>query len=648
MTPSSPTRRRPSRVALRALLLLLAATPLGAQERQLHWTAVDVTAHLDSAGRLHVRERQDMVFTGDWNGGERLFNINLGQDLDVDRVVRIDSLGQEHPLTDGDLSEVDQYTLGSGWTLRWRSRQPSDPLFNNTPITYVLDLTYDNILEIVDGGGFRLNHDFAFANRVGSILKYTLKLTLDPVWHAPGDFTGEFGPVMLPPGESFGVDIPLRFSGAGRPGGVIFGASTLLRQGLAAGLLLGIVVLFMALLARERRLGRFAPLVPPTSITEEWLREHVLDLPPEAVGAAWDDRTAGPEVAAVLARLVAEGKLKSEVRTTGKGFFKSDIMYLELLVDRNKLRGYERELIDALFTSGSRFTDTESVRQRYKSSGFDPASKIKDGIDAILKGEGKSGTGSPKPGKWPTAILMVVGIATLIYGAVRNSADGVYAPFGIGFTIVLMIVGVPTAIAWRTRLVRLWPNMLWFLVPLGAATFALFALLYNERMRTGEYTLAGLCILALGVWNTILNQAKARQSMEYIEKRRRLCAAREYFRRELKSEQPRLRDEWFPWFIAFGLASNMDKWFRAFGGEHASRARTTAFGSSGSSSSSSPSTSWSGMGGGGGFSGGGSSGSWASAVGVMAAGVSKPSSSSSGGRSSGGSSSSGGGGGGGW
>lgn len=617
-------------------------------DRVLFWPAVDVTARLDSAGRLHVRERQDMSLTGDWNGGERTFRVDLGQDLTLNRMIRIDSLGQEHAMVENsDLDAIDQFSWTSGWTLRWRSRLPTDPPFNQALRTYVIDLTYDNVVK-PEGNGFRLDHDFAYSDRVGAILAYTLKLTLDPVWRAPGDFTGEFGPMTLAPGEGFTVNIPLRFAGEGRPGSVIYGSSRLYRLGLAIAFIAVVAVLFGAMVAHERAKGRFTPLLPLDGIDRPWLDEHVFRLPPEAVGAAWDDSTAGPEVAAVLARLVSEGKLKSEVKSTGKGWFRTDVMHLELLVNRSVFKGHERQLIDALFMGHSRFTDTQSIRERYKSSGFDPASKIKDGIDAVLRREGRSAT-VPKPSKWPTAIAVVVGVALLVFGAIRNPADGILVPFAIGASIALMVIAVPGAVAWRTRVVRLWRHTLWFVVPFGIVTGIFVYVLTNDALRNGELTLLGLAILLLGVWNSIMNQARSRQAPEYIAHRKLLCAAREYFRRELTSEQPRLEDHWFPWLIGFGLGPNMDKWFKAFGGERAgSPRRTTSFGTGGSSSSSG-STSWTGMGGGGGFSGGGSSGSWAAAAGVMASGVSKPSSSSSGGsRSSGGSSSSGGGGGGGW
>ena len=47
---------------LLVVLLAVAAQPLSA--KSLYWRALDVTAQLDADGRLHVAERQAMVFDG--------------------------------------------------------------------------------------------------------------------------------------------------------------------------------------------------------------------------------------------------------------------------------------------------------------------------------------------------------------------------------------------------------------------------------------------------------------------------------------------------------------------------------------------------------------------------------------------------------
>src|SRR5207245_1133767 len=63
--------KRVTRVRWLLAALLLAPSAGHGQARSLYWRSLEVSARLDADGRLHVSERQAMVFSGDWNGGER-------------------------------------------------------------------------------------------------------------------------------------------------------------------------------------------------------------------------------------------------------------------------------------------------------------------------------------------------------------------------------------------------------------------------------------------------------------------------------------------------------------------------------------------------------------------------------------------------
>src|SRR5436190_2147211 len=115
-------RMKPSHVFALALALTTLAGVVSADDRSLYWRALDVAAHLDADGQLHVRERHAMVFDGAWNGGERRFRLLGNQRLTLERISRIDSAGQAHPLRAGNLSHVDEYAWADARTLRWRSR----------------------------------------------------------------------------------------------------------------------------------------------------------------------------------------------------------------------------------------------------------------------------------------------------------------------------------------------------------------------------------------------------------------------------------------------------------------------------------------------------------------------------------------------
>ena len=641
------------RLLLLALLPALATAALPAQERDLHWRAIDVDARLDRDGVLHVRERQVMVFTGDWNGGERRFDVRVGQHFELERLARIDSVdGRAVPLREGDLAEVDNYGWGENRTLRWRSRLPTDPPFAGTALTYEIDYTLGNIL-VPAGDGYVLDHDFAFADRSGAIDSFTVRLSLDDAWQAAPGFTGVFRTASLPPGEGYVVNVPLRYVLAGRPAGVEVGAAPVVRFAIAGALVVALLALFARFVARERSSGRFVPLVPPESIDEAWLRAQLFSMLPEEAGALWDDSTSAPEVAAVLARLVGEKKLASEVKSKGKGIFAQHVLHLRLLVDRDQLRGYERALVDALFQKGANSTSTDDVRARYKKTGFDPAAQIREALKlraANLPG----GKGvQAKPSRRPTLLLLAAAVALLVLAGVRRETDALVAAVGAGVALATYLIAASQAAFWQSRVRNAAPHMLRFVVPVALGVAWLLLVMAEGRHRAGALVLAGLALLAIAVWNSVLNIATARQSPERLALRRRLAAAREYFRRELKQPAPALRDEWYPYFLAFGLGGEVDRWFKAFGGESAavvSASRGASLGMAGGGSSRSGGPEFSGFGGGGGFSGGGSSGSWSAAVSSFAAGVSAPSSSSSGGSSGGGGGggSSGGGGGGGW
>src|SRR5215510_12584470 len=108
------------RLALFVSLILWCVAPgTQAAERELHWDALDVEAHLDADGVLDVIERHAMVFTGDWNGGERVFNIRPRQKLEFISLERIEeSTGRAEPLRQTDRpNAVDEYSWAGRQTL---------------------------------------------------------------------------------------------------------------------------------------------------------------------------------------------------------------------------------------------------------------------------------------------------------------------------------------------------------------------------------------------------------------------------------------------------------------------------------------------------------------------------------------------------
>jgi uncharacterized membrane protein YgcG len=624
--------RRMTRALRMALLLAFAAAGV-ARARELSWPAIDVRARLDADGALHVVERQTMRFTGDWNGGERVFRVEPGHDLRFESITRIAEDGSTHPLVRGDLSEVDQYAWKDARTLRWRSRRPSDPTFDNTELVYELAYTYSGIL-LRESGGYTLDHDFLFSDRTGPVEKFTLLLTLDPAWRPAETLPPTFTASNLRPGEGFVRRVALTRVGAGAPGAVrrVVGRTT-------RGLLFLVLCAFTAVFwyrwrARENALGRFAPLRPPESIDGEWLKANVFSLSPEEAGALWDDSIGPPEVTAVLARLSAEKKIATEAQ--GKK------LTMRLLVPRGSFHGYEGELISGLFFSNRTETDTDAIRQHYRSSGFNPASKIKPGLKAKLTAHPDFQDRSTRPPLWSALWILVLGAAALVLSVVvGGELPGTAIASGISY-LVLAGIGALCAVAVsrrtdRSELVSL--GFLW--IPALVLLLSFWGFRATDSVT--PWRVAGVFLLRLSLIVLVFRLAGTRDGPKRIARRKALAAGRAFFAQELGKPSPALQDSWFPWIVAFGLTGEADRWFRAHGS--AAAATSSGFGSSSSSStgSSSGSSSWSG--GGGAFGGAGASASWAAAAGGLAAGVSAPSSSGGGG---GGGGSSGGGGGGGW
>jgi uncharacterized membrane protein YgcG len=635
-----------SRAVLLAVLLI-AALPLAAQEKSLRWSEVAVRARLDAQGTLHVAERQAMVFTGDWNGGYRSFRLGVGQKVHLERLVRIEPTGEEIPLVAGDTDEVDHFAWIDAKTLRWRSRRPSDPPFESATLVYELGYTLTGVLW-ESGGLYHFNHNFVFPDREGVIERFTLDLDLDPAWQPAVDVPAHLVKANLAPGEDVLVRADLRYQAAG------------LRWGLFLAALVAMAWLYFRFRDHEASLGRWAAPAVPQSPDPAWLEENVLSYRPEEVGALWDRKVGPPEVAATLARLVAEGKLASEVvparKVLGLMRIGNDVLRLRRVAPPGDFDAYEKRLVDRLFFGGRTEVDTDEIRRHYRSTGFNPASEIKEGLEGRLTGHPELAGKTPAPSRRPTAWMILAIAVCFALDGVPDSWERalILALLVPAVCLVLYVPGIIAAFAWRDRIERLDLGSLFFLGPaLGIFGLCLGAAFFPELFPGGGgFLLPGffgslaLALIPVAAMNSLLNNARSRETPETIRRRQTLVAARLWLRRELRHPEPALRDAWFPYLLAFGLNREVDRWFRAFAGVTKSSGSfagsSSSYGGSGSSGGG-----W--TGGGGAFGGAGATSSWAVAASGLASGVPAPSSSGSGGGGGGGGGgSSGGGGGGGW
>ena len=160
--------------------------PAAAQTKELHWQSLDVRAFLDADGALHVRETQAIVFDGDWNGGERRFSIRDGHRLKFERLIEKDASGNTlREFHRGDLDRIGEFRWFDGHVLRWRTRMPDDPPFQDALRIYELDYVIAGVLQR-QGSRFFLDHDFAFPDRTGIIEHLHGELTFDASWRPLG------------------------------------------------------------------------------------------------------------------------------------------------------------------------------------------------------------------------------------------------------------------------------------------------------------------------------------------------------------------------------------------------------------------------------------------------------------------------------
>jgi uncharacterized membrane protein YgcG len=648
------------RKSLVALLFLLFPGTLFAA-REIGWNALEVKAHLESDGRLHVMERHRMLFTGDWNGGERVFRLEPSQELSVESVTRIDAAGTPHELALGGLSEVDHWEL-NGLTLRWRARAPSDPEFDNTPLTYEIRYTLANILVPAGGNRYDLRHDFAFPNRPSPVRDFDLELTFAPEWNHQPIRTHKQD---IPRGKSYVVITTLRYTGTAAPSAAPWYSPWISR--LRPWLVVVPTSLLLALFFFREARSRRSIIVDDRPIDRAWLNETLFAYAPEVAGAMYDGEVGPPEVAALLATMERDGKVSTSV--SGKG--KKANLTVKLLVPKKQLESRERDLADLLFTGDTTEVRANDLRNSRKQTGFDPAGAIRSSIAAETQ-RIAPGSVHVHPVREIT-LLIVTGLALLIVGIVKRQVEFVFL-FAVVFGAVgTFASGFTGAARWKKGELRIAALML--VVPavvmvLVADLLRRFFVPSNDPVgQMTTWSLAGLGILLFAAYRTILSSASDGVTPRAAAVRAQLTRARAWFQKELGKPVPEIDNAWVPWLIALGLDGNIASWWKEHGAarqgsgtSNSTSSRDDAFGTSSTSSSFSSGERTSAFSAGEGrFGGAGSTGSWGAAATAFAAPISAPrptSSSSSSSSSSSDSSwsssdsssdsSSGGGGGGGW
>ncbi|HEX3110733.1 MAG TPA: hypothetical protein VHU41_16670, partial [Thermoanaerobaculia bacterium] len=343
--------------------------------------------------------------------------------------------------------------------------------------------------------------------------------------------------------------------------------------------------------------------------------------------------------------LAKEKKIETRVEQRR---LKRPLLHMKLLVPITAIEGHRHALLKRLFFKGQE-TDTDAIRKHYEKSGFEPASLIRTGIEGEL-GNWPKWNEKFASFNWKLDVALIVAGILLFSLFGRGGNDGAFSGECIFFGVIAL-VGLIAAHLNSRALTSLVPRFILvgaFATPLLYVTLHYTLAAPQFAIHTRELLLAAFWSLA--VVKILLDKLRTDESNERIAARMRLASAFRYFRAQLATPNPHLRDDWYPYLMAFGLGANVDTWFKSHGGAvAASGGLATTSSSSSFGSSSSSGGGWAFSGGGGAFGGAGASASWAVAAGGIASGVASPSSGGSGGGGGGGGGgSSGGGGGGGW
>ncbi|NCN08336.1 MAG: DUF2207 domain-containing protein [Leptospira sp.] len=350
------------------LPLILPFFSLAAQYKSLDWNSIQVEATLKNNGNLKIAETQSILFTGDWNGAYRKFDLGLGQKLKFHSMEILRNNGEWETLSDDSIDIKDSYLYyPSESTVKWRSRYPHDPIFEGETIIYRLNYEYENILDNKSANVFQLNHDFGFEDRNGEIRKFKVNLSWEDKWKLVSQnnlqvlsseteekklsFTA---PTALQPGQKMIVTSDFDYNG---DISTLNQISVLAVYGIRIShfiLLLsfaGMVSFFIYLYCKQK--GFFKE--PKKIKSWEEFREFLGDLLPEEIAILSEKGL----VASWMARMILEKKIQ---------FFPSEKQEsrLKLLVDRSSLSESDAKIIESLFVEGVTSISISELKKFYK------------------------------------------------------------------------------------------------------------------------------------------------------------------------------------------------------------------------------------------------------------------------------------------
>ena len=564
-----------------ALALSAAAFCSDAGGSQGVWRWIGVRFTVDEKGALHISERADIVVPADAATLERRYWSDREKRVAFDGIVRVDKDGKEIRLTRGNLDRADHFDVPYDGVIRWSTRD-KESSGDAAQRTYIIDSTItgavipawsmrqgryswtgaspfasvsDRLNSFLESAQnlrnkprYLLDYALMLPPAGSEGLKYDAWLDFDQrAWRPLQPVTaGNLGQFINSDGETpaaFRLTHSIDFTGPGVPLAIPMESHVQRAGALVALPVAGVAIWLLAIAVAVLRGGRGSE-----AVDDEWLRTHLSANPPEVVGARWSGSSASPALEVFLRRLEKERKLSIRLQEIPVPPEEADdddqpghIVHLRLLVPRDQLSPYERQVINALMTDRQEITSTE-IQKKYEGQVFDPS----DEIDAALRtiaGDARSRSGSPWYWRFFVFALFAAGIVliardTLVTNAAPVAVIGALF-FGAGLTAMW-----PDSVA-RYAMQHIVAGAIVLLIPLLLVVAAGAMLHLTSEQPLGLQATAGVTLAMLALYAAIAVSA-SRQPFPDLQK------ARNYFAAQLAGNRA-LRTDYVPYAAALGL-----------------------------------------------------------------------------------------------
>jgi hypothetical protein len=568
-------------IAAFALLLALSAGRALAQSEVR--AQIGAATHLDADGTFRVVESYDIQLQGGFDSFDWEVGVAADQKLEMERIVRVDENGVEHPLQAASAPGPDRYFLGRSFARIGLDQPGQEIIRRQYRIEYRLAGALAPAWDIPAGPAppdalevtlrkpwerwsealalwreawpeiktrYRLDHDFMYPLR--SSPKFTLSkkeaLHYDLGWDSTAwRLLGTHeSPGVDHPESDFRVQRTFERIVPGRPAAVDFRSPTFRVGAIVAVPVVGFALWLLVLVAR---IVRWA-LGPKADAA--FFEEKIAPQPPERIAALMDQEIR-LRFEPVLRRLAGEHKLAVEVVEPGTDD-RAGKTRLRLLVDRDGLHPMDRDVIDAFFPSGQTAVGSDDVRQRYAGGDKSVADEVAGILPVHIPTYSRRGSILT----WGAGAVFFLGLWYVLH----ETTSLIGSPFLImgGLFGALLTSGSPTSLRGQPP----WPASAILLVSLAVASGYLGVAHFVTNTPIGPNGAVGLSLMVLSGFAGALARTFLRGPREQALET--LWRARTWASRELARPRPALKDAWISRLEALGLGANLRRWQTSIAG----------------------------------------------------------------------------------